>query len=112
MNAAMHRIVSGDNQLTRHEQLEKQVGKWVGLTFFGTLLSQARNSPFKSKLFDGGRGGEAFGSLYDQEISQRMSRSSGKKLVDGIVRKIEGRRAYANAKTPHKEPHNHVLATQ
>ena len=46
----------------------------VAQTFYGTMLKQMRNSPFKSKLFDGGRGGEAFASMFDQHLADRMSR--------------------------------------
>lgn len=79
---------------TQHQQLTEQAQKWVAQTFFGTLLKQMRDSPFKSKMFSGGRGGEAFSSLYDQHLADHMSRGAGAKLVRGIVRQIEGRSAY------------------
>ena len=79
---------------TEDEKLTYMAERWVGQTFYGTLLQQMRNSPFKSSLFDGGRGGQAFSSMYDQELAQRMSRHAGGKLVDSIVRKIEGKKAY------------------
>jgi len=77
--------------LSQHQQLEKQTQVWVAQTFFGTLLKQMHDSPFKSDLFSGGRGGEAFGSLYDQHLAQRMARGAGSKLVHSIVKKIENR---------------------
>jgi hypothetical protein len=49
------------------------------------------NSPFKSELFSGGRGGQAFSSLYHQQLAQRMADGAGNKLVNAIVRKIESR---------------------
>jgi Rod binding domain-containing protein len=52
------------------------------------MLKQMRNSPFKSQMFEGGRGGEAFGELYDQHLIDRMSSGVGNKLVGAIVRKI------------------------
>ena len=82
---------------SQHEKLAGQAQKWVSQTFFGTLLKQMRNSPFKSKLFEGGRGGEAFQSLYDQRLADHMARGAGHKLVDAITRKIEARKAYAQA---------------
>jgi Rod binding domain-containing protein len=64
-----------------------------------------RNSPFKSKLFSGGRGGEAFGEMFDQKLADKMSKGSGRKLVDSIVRRIEAKKAYAaETKTPNA-PH-------
>jgi Rod binding domain-containing protein len=88
---------------TEHQRLTKQAQKWVAQTFYGTLLKQVRQSPFHSKLFDGGRGGEAFGALYDQQIAEHMTRGAGQKLVNSIVNRIEAKHAYdksaRNAKT-------------
>lgn len=78
----------------RHAELVKQTQKWVAQTFFGTLLRQMRQSPFKSDLFDGGKGGEAFHQMFDQHLAERMSVGAGQKLVNSIVRKIEGAAAY------------------
>lgn len=86
--------LSADQQ---HAQLVKQTQKWVAQTFFGTLLKQMRDDPFKSEVFDGGRGGEAFGALYDQELADHMSRASGTKLVNSLVRKMEASKAYGKA---------------
>ena len=76
---------------TRHQQLTQQARKLVAQTFFGTLMKQMRDSPFKSNLFSGGRGGEAFGSLLDQRLADHMSRAAGNKLVQGIARRLEHR---------------------
>ena len=74
----------------QHEQLVKQSQRLVSQTFFGTMLKQMRNSPFKSKIFDGGRGGEVFSSMLDQHLADRMAGGkSGKKLVNSMVKHIE-----------------------
>jgi Rod binding domain-containing protein len=86
---------------TKHERVVQQTQKWVAQTFYGTLLKQVRQSPFHSEKFEGGRGGEAFGSLYDQHLADHMARGAGKKLVDAIARKIEANKAYG--KTPGKK---------
>jgi Rod binding domain-containing protein len=52
-----------------------------------------RQSPFRSEILDGGRGGQAFGELYDQHLSERMSRGAGSHLVNSIVHRIEARAA-------------------
>src|SRR3954466_2505533 len=67
--------------------------KWVGQTFFGTLLKQMHESPFKSDLFSGGRGGEAFNTLYDQHLAERMARASGRPLANAIVKHIQRNKA-------------------
>ena len=84
---------------TEHEKLVKQTQTWVSQTFFGTLLKQMRNSPFKSELFNGGQGGETFAAMQDQQLAERMTRGAGSKLVNAIVRRIEARSAYAAQKT-------------
>jgi len=89
MNAATQ-----DAGLARHEQLEKVAGNLVAQTFFGTLLKQMRDSPFKDEIFSGGRGGQAFGAMYDQHLAERMARGAGQQLVRAIVRKFEGKEAY------------------
>jgi Rod binding domain-containing protein len=78
----------------QHGRLVEQTRKWVAQTFFGTLMKQMEDSPFKSDLFSGGRGGEAFSSLYHQQLVDRMSRAAGDKLVNAIVRRIEANTAY------------------
>lgn len=77
-----------------HEQLVEQTRTWIGQTFFGTLLKQMRDSPFKSELFSGGQGGQAFSSLHDQQLAEHMARGAGSKLVNAIVRRIEAAAAY------------------
>jgi Rod binding domain-containing protein len=76
---------------SQHEQLVKQTQKWVAQAFYGTMLKQMRDDPFRSDLFDGGRGGKAFGAMYDQELASRMARGAGSKLVNSIVKHIENR---------------------
>jgi Rod binding domain-containing protein len=73
----------------QHKKLVQQSQKLVSQTFYGTLLKQIHDSPFKSKLFDGGRGGEAFSSMLDQHLADRMARGTGKKLVNSMVKHIE-----------------------
>jgi Rod binding domain-containing protein len=94
MNVATHSL-NMPTALSRRAALEKHARALVSQTFFGTLLKQMRHSPFRSELLDGGRGGQAFGSLYDQHLAERMSRGAGDKLVRAIVRKLEANRAYA-----------------
>jgi Rod binding domain-containing protein len=73
------------------ERLTHEAQRWVSQTFFGTLLKQMHDSPFKADWVSGGRGGEAFSTLYDQHLADRMARASGRQLVQSIVRQIQGR---------------------
>lgn len=72
----------------QHAELTRTAQKWVAQTFYGAMLKQMRNSPFKSSLFEGGRGGEAFGAMLDQTLADRMARGQNNKLVRSIVRQI------------------------
>jgi Rod binding domain-containing protein len=74
---------------TEHEKIEETARKWVAQTFYGTMLKQMRESPFKSEIFSGGRGGQAFSSLLDQHLAEHMTRGTGNKLVNAIARKLE-----------------------
>ena len=78
-----------------HGKLVRTTEKWVAQTFYGEMLKQMRESPFRSELFDGGRGGQAFAQMFDQKIAERISRGAGGKLVNSIVKKIERRGAEA-----------------
>jgi Rod binding domain-containing protein len=69
-------------------KLRHEAQRLVSQVFFGTLLKQMRNSPFKSELWSGGRGGEAFSGLYDQHMADRMAKASGRKLVESIVKSL------------------------
>lgn len=76
----------------KHEQIVKSARVWVAQTFFGEMLKQMRNSPFKNEMFEGGRGGQAFAGQLDQQIAERLSNgSAGERLAQSIVRKIEGK---------------------
>ena len=81
--------------------LVKQARVWVSQTFFGTLLKQMHDSPFRSEIFSGGRGGQAFSSLFNQHLTERMAGGkSAEKLVSSIVKRIE--RAHETG--PHVAP--------
>jgi Rod binding domain-containing protein len=104
MTNAINKLVTnavGLDDLQKHEALEKAAQTFVGVTFFGQMLKQMRESPFKSDLFEGGRGGAAFNQMYDGMLAERMGRGSGHKLVDAMVRRIEGDRKY-NANKAYK----------
>jgi Rod binding domain-containing protein len=92
---SLARLHDGAGPGNRHQQLVRQTQKWVAQTFYGTMLKEMRKSPFKSKIFDGGRGGEVFQEMLDQKLADHMSRNAAPKLVDSIVQKIE--RGKANA---------------
>jgi hypothetical protein len=95
-----YRHASSRAPKTEHEKVVEQARKWVAQTFYGAMLKQMRESPFKSEVFSGGRGGQAFSSMLDQHLADHMSRSAGSKLVNVIARKLEARAGYAKQAVP------------
>jgi Rod binding domain-containing protein len=97
----------------QHEALVKNTEQWVAQTFYGEMLKQMRNSPFRSKMFDGGEAGKTFNQMYDSQLAGHLSRGAGKKLVDAIVHKIEAGRAYAaNSKNSAHQKQHRIHAPQ
>jgi Rod binding domain-containing protein len=89
------------------EQLRRHVQTFVGQAFFGTLLKQMRESPFRSDLFSGGNAGQAYDGMYHQMLSERMGNGVGAKLVNAIMNQIQGRSAYRRTTSdpaPRSEP--------
>jgi hypothetical protein len=87
---------------SEQDQVTAMARKWVAQTFYGTLLRQMRNSPFKSDLFEGGRGGQAFAPMLDQHLIDHMSKGTASKLTGAIARKLLGNRA--SRPTKHSTP--------
>jgi Rod binding domain-containing protein len=81
-------------KLDPKDPLTQQAQKLVANTFYGTLMKQSRNDPFKSEMMDGGRGGEAFGEMLDQHLADHMSKGTGSKLVHSLVNKMHANSAY------------------
>lgn len=81
--------------------LERSASQVVAQTFFGTLLKQMQNSPFKSEMFSGGRGGQAFGSMFNDHLALRMARGSEGKLTRALVKRYE--KMLAKPQTPQLE---------
>lgn len=93
------------DQQAREKQVNDYAQQLVAQVFYGTMLKQMRSSPFKSDLFSGGRGGQAYSSLYDQAISERMSRAGGNKLTRVIAKSILKKDAQARqAAIPMAQP--------
>jgi len=85
------------------KELDVQVKNWLAQTFFGTLLKQMRDSPFKSEIFSGGRGGEAFGALYDTQLAGRMAQRIGDRIARPMVKKLEQKATEAYEKAQFKQ---------
>ena len=95
----------------KHTLLTEQSQKWVAQTFFGAMLRQMRNSPFRSDLFSGGRGGQAFQEMQDQHLAERMAQGAGRSLAASIVRHIERRARPVETPSATRRP-AHVASTR
>jgi Rod binding domain-containing protein len=89
VNVTLSPTSSASTANSAHEALLRQTRKWVGMTFYGTLLKQVRDEPFHSDTLDGGQGGKMFGAMLDQQLSTRMGNAGAGKLVNAIVNRIE-----------------------
>jgi Rod binding domain-containing protein len=87
-------VLNTRGRMSRHDQLIQQTRKWVAVSFFEPMLNEMRKDPFHSDLFDGGNAGKAFASMFDERLSEKMSSGASDVLVQSIVRKIEGGKAY------------------
>lgn len=89
LSKAFTQVAPTKEQLLRHDALRKQAEKFVSQTFFQPMFKMMRSSPFKSEMFNGGQGGEAFQSMLDGVLAERMGRGAGHQLVDAIVEKLD-----------------------
>jgi Rod binding domain-containing protein len=86
-----------DTEARKH--LRKLAGTLVAQTFYAPMMAQMRNSPFKDEKFSGGRGGEAFSQVLDQQIVSKMSRGHDP-LVESIIKRFERIGAKAEGQDP------------
>lgn len=85
--ALMRRSQSGGST----SEVEQAARQLVGLALFKPLLEQAHQSPFKTDLFHGGAGEDAFQGQLDQLLADRMAQRPDYPLVKAIVSKFAQR---------------------
>jgi Rod binding domain-containing protein len=100
LGEAQYQHISSRQPKTENDKIHETARKWVAQTFYGAMLKQMRESPFKSEIFSGGRGGQAFSTMLDQHLADHMSRSAGSKLVNAIARKLQAKAGYARQAAP------------
>jgi Rod binding domain-containing protein len=102
-----HGIAIPKPKATQHQKLQKQAQRFVAQTFYGTLLKQMRESPFRDPRFDGGRGGQAFNEMLDAHLSERMAGGTNNQLVHSIAQKLDLQRARDGSGHFIREPYRH-----
>jgi len=100
LGEAQYQHISSRQPKTENDKIHETARKLVAQTFYGPMLKQMRESPFKSEIFSGGRGGQAFSSMLDQHLADHMSRAAGSKLVNAIARKLQAKAGYAKQAAP------------
>lgn len=85
--------------LDRTQPIEPQVRPiaqiLVAQTFYGPLLKQSEESPFKDERLTGGQAGKTWNSLFHQRLAEQMtgskadpSKPTKNNLVESIVKKM------------------------
>lgn len=72
----------------KQAELRQAAEQFVSSAFVLPLLAQMRDDPFRSDLFHGGQGEDAFQSQLDTILADRITRGARFPLVDTIVDKI------------------------
>jgi hypothetical protein len=60
-------------QQAQQAKTKELFNRWVGMTFYGQLLSEMRKSVGKSPYFHGGRAEEVFQGQLDLQIAESMA---------------------------------------
>ncbi len=72
--------------------LRQRVGEFVGVTFFGRMLAQARQSFVREgSYFSSGPGQEALEARLHEEFARQIGRSTTGGLHEAIVQRLLGR---------------------
>jgi Rod binding domain-containing protein len=74
----------------RNQQLETAAEQLLAMAFYQPLLKQAREVPFKSELFHGGFGEDAFGAQWDQAIAERLAKRDTSGLKQRLIEQMGG----------------------
>jgi hypothetical protein len=84
-----------------HPKLREVAGKTVGSAFYGTIFQMMRESPFKSKFGNGGRGEEVFSAQLHGVLAERLGESKQSNLSEVLYRRLEKQQQLIDAsKTP------------
>jgi hypothetical protein len=82
----------------RHTALRQAAQEVVSTTFLGEMLKLSRNTPFKNKMFHGGRGEEMFQAQLDSEFTRRAGGAMQTNLSEAIVKRFSDNLAKADKK--------------
>lgn len=86
-------IAPRDTATDRHDKTtidsaREAARELVSIALIQPILTQARDDPFASDLFHGGRTEEAFGAQLDEIYSERITAAGGFPLIDAVYNRI------------------------
>lgn len=72
-----------------NDEAREAADQLVATAFILPLLEQARNDPFKSEMFHGGRGEQIFGQQLDVIFADAITKSANFGISDALVRRFQ-----------------------
>jgi len=88
-----------DAELAQTDDAREAAQQLIATTLVMPILSQARKDPFRSEMFHGGFGEDAFGAQLDTVLADRIAAGPQMQpLVDSVYRQLTqaGRKAQVN----------------
>lgn len=73
----------------KNEEIREAADQLVATAFILPLLEQARNDPFKSDMFHGGKAEEVFGQQLDVIFADNITKSANFGITDALVRRFQ-----------------------
>ena len=93
----------GDQPMSEKDaELQKTAEQLVNSLFMGTMLKGMRNSPFKDDLFSGGKAGNAYAGMFDQQLTQHAGGGLAQDLVRSMVKAYRKHQPNPDNGLPHK----------
>lgn len=73
----------------KNDELRDAADQLVATAFILPMLEQARNDPFKSDMFHGGKGEEVFGQQLDVIFADNITKSANFGISDALVQRFQ-----------------------
>ena len=89
----------GSSSESKLGALREAAGKAVGSAFYGTMFQMMRESKFKTRIGNGGRGEEVFSAQLHEVLAERLGESKQSNLSDVLYRRLEKQQRLIDAST-------------
>jgi len=78
-----------ETQKLKDDEMREAADQLVATAFILPMLEQARNDPFKSDMFHGGKAEEVFGQQLDVIFADNITTSANFGISDALVRRFQ-----------------------